>query len=367
MVQSSKQESECQGADIMVIFLNLCGHNEENMAKKVTMMDIARAANVSQTTVSLVLNQSQSIQISEETRDKVLSVADELGYAKKPSFSRSQEPKKIALILDSISDHDPFMDAISTIWSSACEYNYLISTFYFGNNPNLEQQIQAEISCNDTYVGVIYASSVTRRDLALKIKSDLPMVLLNCSAKNNLLLPSILPADLHGGYVATEHLVSQGYKNIAIITGESWMDCSTQRLEGYKQALIDHNMVPKSANILEGDWSLNKAYKQTMKLLALANRPDAIFCCSDYMAMGCYQAINESGLKVGKDIAVIGYDNASHAQELEPQLSSVELPYARMGEEALSRIDTLVKQQPLLQMAMNIPSELFVRGSTPKL
>ena len=335
------------------------------MAKKVTMMDIARAANVSQTTVSLVLNQSQSIQISDETRNKVLSAADELGYAKKTSLARSQEPKKIALILDSISDHDPFMDAISVIWNSAWEYNYLISTFYFGNNPNLERQIQAEISCNQTYVGVIYASSVTRRDLTLKIKTDLPMVLLNCSAKNNPSLPSILPADLHGGYVATEHLVNQGYKNIAIITGESWMECSTQRSEGYKQALIDHNLVPKSAYIVEGDWSLNKAYKQTLGLLALPNRPEAIFCCSDYMAMGCYQAIKESGLKVGKDIAVMGYDNASHGRELEPQLSSVELPYSRMGEEALIRVDTLVKQQPLLQLAMSIPSELFIRESTP--
>ena len=333
------------------------------MAKKVTMIDIAREANVSQTTVSLVLNGSNTVQISEETRDKVLSVATGLGYKKKVASLKHDEPKKIALILDSVSDHDPFIDAINTIWDSGWEHNYFISTFYSGNNPSLEKQIQAEINCNSSYIGVIYASSVTRKDIDVKIKTDLPIVLLNCTCREEN-LPSIMPADLHGGYKATEHLIGQGYNNISAILGESWMEATQQRLAGFKQALLDNNMIPKKEYLVEGDWSLKSAYQQTLQLLSLPKRPDAIFCFSDYMAMGCYQAIKEQGLKVGRDIAVVGYDNAPLGLELEPKLSSVELPYSKMGEEAIIRIDALIKQQPLLQQSIHLPSELYIREST---
>ncbi|MGR5063861.1 LacI family DNA-binding transcriptional regulator [Photobacterium sp. DNB22_13_2] len=333
------------------------------MAKKVTMIDIAREASVSQTTVSLVLNGSNAVQISDETRDKVLLVANELGYSKRATTHKYDEPKKIALILDSVSDHDPFIDAINTIWDAGWENDYFISTFYSGNNPNLEKQIQAEINCNNSYVGIIYASSVTRKEIEVKIKADLPVVLLNCTSVDES-LASIMPADLHGGYKAVEHLINQGYSKIAAILGETWMEATQQRLAGFNQALIDNQMIPKKEYQVEGDWSLKSAYQKTLQLLALPNRPDAIFCFSDYMAMGCYQAIKEQGFKVGQDIAVVGYDNAPLGLELEPKLSSVELPYSKMGEEAILRIDALIKQQPLLQRSINLPSELYAREST---
>ncbi|AJR05317.1 LacI family DNA-binding transcriptional regulator [Photobacterium gaetbulicola] len=333
------------------------------MAKKVTMMDIAREANVSQTTVSLVLNGSNAVQISEETRDKVYLAAAELGYKKSETVLKRIESKKIALVLDSVSDNDPFIDAINTIWSAGWENDYFVSTFYSGNNPVLEKQIQTEISCNNSYVGIIYASSKTRKDIELKIKTNLPVVLLNCTSIDSS-IPSIMPADLHGGYKATEHLIKKGYKNIAVVLGETWMEATQQRLMGYEQALIDNQLIPKKEYQVEADWSLKSAYQQTKKLLGLASRPDAIFCFSDYMAMGCYQAIKEHDLKIGEDIAVMGYDNTPLGLELEPKLSSVELPYSKMGEEALMRVDLLIQQQPLLQNLINFSSELYVREST---
>lgn len=195
---------------------------------------------------------------------------------------------------------------------------------------------------------------------------SLPMVILNGSCQERPDIPCILPADKIGAYNATHHLLQQGYQRIAILGGELWMDAASDRIDGYRQALINYDIFPDERYILITNWSLKEAYNKTLELLALSPRPEAIFCSSDYIALGCYQAIFSQGLRIPDDIAVVGYDNQSLATELTPELSSVNLPYSDMGEIAVQTLLNIINQQAILSVTMKVEGELIIRQSSIK-
>ncbi|MEZ8130643.1 LacI family DNA-binding transcriptional regulator [Enterovibrio norvegicus] len=330
--------------------------------KKVTMSDIAAAAGVSQSTVSLVLNGSNSVKIAEVTKQRVFAAAKELGYTNPKVFHALGRPKKIALVINGLSNLDPFIEAINGAHEEAWKKDFVLVTFNYGHDEELAKKIEAEIN-NGEYSGVIYASSMTRALEKQQVSSRLPTVLLNCFNHANKDIPSILPADMIGAYRAVQYLIEQGYEHIAHITGESWMLATQYRLEGYRQALIDADIVPSQAYVHEGNWSLKEAYLKTHEMLSLPKPPQAIFCSSDYMAMGCYQAIFERGLNVPKDIAVVGYDDQPIAKESFPALTTVELPYAEMGKQSVDTLCALIDRQPILSLRRKVEGMLIVRDS----
>lgn len=335
------------------------------MAKKVTMSDIATAAGVSQSTVSLVLNGSTSVKIAEATRQNVIKTAVSLGYQNAKVSHALGRSKKIAIVINGLTSYDPFIDAINAAREEAWENDYILVTFNYSHDEELANRIEIEIN-NGDYAGLIYASSMTRQLNQQRVNSALPTVLLNCSSEAANDTPSILPADMVGAYKAVSHLTQQGYRKIAMLTGETWMMASQQRSEGYRQALIDADIVPNDDYLLEANWSIKEAHQQTLRLFNLAQPPEAIFCGSDYMAMGCYQALAELGLKIPKDVAVVGYDNQRIASESFPALSSVELPYAEMGKLAIEAILAQLQAQPLLASKRKVEGELIVRHSSSR-
>ncbi|WP_019616080.1 LacI family DNA-binding transcriptional regulator [Psychromonas ossibalaenae] len=335
------------------------------MSKKVTMSDIAAAVGVSQSTVSLVLNGSTSIKITDVTRKKVLDTAESLGYRNKKVIHASSGTKKIAMVVNWVIGYDPFISAINACREEAWANDYVLVIFNYGHDKMLASKIEEEIN-NNEYVGLIYASSMTRILEQQRVNTHLPCVLLNCTNESNLQAPSILPADIIGAYKATKHLIEQGYRRIAILTGESWMWATEQRIKGYRQALLDADISLNDEYVLEANWSLKEAYQQTLKLLDLNTPPKAIFCSSDYMALGCYQAVIERGLHIPNDIAVVGYDNKELALEVSPDLTSVDSPYLEMGRQAVESLLTLLENQPLLSMKRKVEGELIVRRSSIK-
>lgn len=332
---------------------------------KVTMSDIAAAAGVSQSTVSLVLNGSTSVKIAEKTKRKVIDTAESLGYKSKKVTHALGQPKKIAMVINGLTSYDPFIDAINAAREEAWANDYILVTFNYSHDEVLAKKIEVEIN-GGNYAGLVYASSMTRELKHQRVNSTLPTVLLNCSNESHSDSPCILPADMIGAYKAVSHLTQQGYRRIAMLSGESWMQASKQRTEGYRQALIDADIMPNDNYMLEANWSLKEAHQQTLKLLAMMPAPEAIFCCSDYMAMGCYQAIAESGLKIPNDVAVVGYDNQQIASESFPALTSVELPYSYMGKQAVESLIALIENQPVISLRRKIEGDLIIRSSSGK-
>jgi len=328
--------------------------------KKITMLDIATAVGVSQPTVSVILNGSTSVKVSKTTHDKVIAKAKELGYRFKTNILHTNHHCRIAMLVNSLNMHDPFVNAISAAKVRAWEFDQLLVVFDYEDNEQLKLAMINEIQ-GGHYSGLIFASN-TPQVLSSPAVVNLPLVYLNCeTTEKHLTTPTIVASDFIGGYRATEHLVNKGYRNIAMITGETWSESSIRRENGYYQALLNADIPVNKALIVNGNWSVKQSYTEMKHLLQSNLQFDAVFCASDLMALGCYQAVAEKQLNIPKDIAVIGYDNQLLANEITPSLSSIDLPYDEMGRRAIEILNDYQSQQLML---IKMEGEVYPREST---
>jgi LacI family transcriptional regulator len=155
-------------------------------------------------------------------------------------------------------------------------------------------------------------------------------VLLNCYDARRA-LASVIPGDLVGGRTATERLIRSGHRRIGFINGQAGIDASRDRLRGYRQALASADLAFDPALVRPGNWEPSTGYEGTRALMALADPPTAIFCANDLMAVGCFEALKELGLRIPRDVSVIGFDDREIAQFTWPPLTTLVLPHYDMG------------------------------------
>lgn len=304
----------------------------EPTPSKVTMKDVALKAGVSQSTVSFVLNGQETMRISSETRRRVLEAVRELGYRPRAAGRppKAAGHRVIGLMFDEIAT-SPFASiSIEGVQEEAWKHDVLVEVVMTGGDVAYEAAILRKWAA-DRVAGVVYGSILTRQVTPPDALSKHRAVLLNCYDADGH-LPSIVPAERRGGEMATKALIDHGHRNIAFISGETWMEASDQRMEGYERALRAAGIPVDPSLIVEGNFLPSGGRTATLKLLSGAKRPDAIFCANDLMAVGCYEALKEEGEEVGVSIAVMGYDDQEVAQHLSPALSTVLLPHREMGQ-----------------------------------
>ncbi len=299
------------------------------------MVDVARLAGVSQSTVSFVLNGLEEMRISEETRRKVLDAVATLGYRPRAAGRPPQVQGRasIGVMFDEIATSPFAAISIEGMHEQASNHDIILEVVMTGGDRDYENAVLRKWQ-SDQVIGVIYGSilthSVTPPEALLRQKH----LLFNCHDEQDQ-LPSVVPAERRGGASATQALIDAGYQRIAFIGGEPWMEASVQRFEGYTRAMQNAGLAVDPQYIVEGNFMPSGGRDATLGLLALPAPPDAIFCANDLMAVGCYEALKEQGLKVGEDIAVMGYDDQEIAQHLFPPLSTVLLPHREMGQWAI--------------------------------
>ncbi|MCX2721360.1 LacI family DNA-binding transcriptional regulator [Roseibium salinum] len=296
------------------------------------MMDVAAMAGVSQATVSLVLNGSPGAKLSDATKKRVHDAARELGYTLVRRGSRAvpEDRSNVVFIADEITT-DPWMAlAFEGARDKAYEFGIHVSLAVSHGDRDTEQMIVSQMS-RLPLLGFIYGTILTRRVDLVPALEDRHTILLNCYDGDRA-LPSVLPGDVLGGRTATDHLIQAGYRRIGLINGQQGVDASRDRLKGYRQALSSNDIPFDSALVKPGNWEPLSGYQHTHALLDLDNPPDAIFCANDLMALGCYDALKERGLRVPEDIAVIGFDNREISESMHPPLSTLVLPHYEMGE-----------------------------------
>lgn len=323
-------------------------------SRRPTMMDVAAAAGVSQTTVSLVLNGIAEARVSEETIERVRKAAEALNYSHNARRSGADERRDavvIGFIVDEIST-DPWMAlALEGAREKAAEEGCEMVTFVTNGDAKAElSAVHMLLKLN--FSGLIYGAIQTRAVTPPPPLLARSTVLLNCYVEGRN-VPSVTPGEVVGGRSATQHLIDLGHRRIAIIQGEEWMDASRDRLKGYRQALSAADMPFDEALVRPGNWEPSAGYEQTLALMGIANPPTAIFCSNDMMALGCYQALRTRGLSVPQDVSVVGYDDREVAQFLHPPLTTVLLPHYDMGAMAvellLERISASEKSSPQLK------------------
>lgn len=307
--------------------------SQRTKRRGVTMTDIAARAGVSQTTVSLVLNDVLGARLTDQTRLLVLEAARELGYRRQTRRSATRtagsDARVIGVMVDELSTDPWCAIALDGIREKAGENGLIVSVAVTQGDAEFEQAVLAHFR-SMPLLGLIYGTIQTRQVRPPSTLRQVPMVLLNCYAADRN-LPSVTPREVAGGRTATDHLIRAGHRRIGLITGETWMDAMVDRLKGYRQALASHNIPFDAALVRPGNWEPSAGYAQCLALMQLADPPTAIFCANDLMALGCFDALKEMGKRIPEDIAVIGYDDREIAQFLRPALTTILLPHFDMG------------------------------------
>ena len=334
--------------------------------RKPTMTDVARIAGVSQTSVSLILNRMAGARIADATRERVVKAAIEIGYelpgARRRPLAQS-EGNVIAYLVDEISTSPHAVVTLDGARDACWESGFLVATHVTRSNPELESATIEAILRDSGVIGVIYSTIFTRRIAPPASLFGLPTVLLNCHGGDRR-LHAIVPAEVTGAFTATQYLIGKGHRRIGFVNGEPWMEASSDRLKGYRQALATADIAFDPELVRNGDWLPLQGHQRSMELLRMANPPSAIFCANDLMAMGALQAVREIGLRVPYDISIMGYDDQELARYTDPPLSTLVLPNYEMGRRAAEvLIDMATHRKTSRPMTIKIDGPLVERAS----
>jgi LacI family transcriptional regulator len=177
-------------------------------------------------------------------------------------------------------------------------------------------------------------------------------------------LASVGATNWAGGLAATEHLLSLGHRRIAAIGGPREMLCTQARIDGYRAALERAGVEFDRRLVLYGDFRHEGGFRASRDLLAMADRPTAIFAGSDQQAMGAYEAARQAGLQIPRDLSVVGFDDLPLCQWLSPPLTTVRQPLEEMGRLAARTLFQQLDGEPLVSPRIELATDLRVRLST---
>jgi LacI family transcriptional regulator len=297
---------------------------------RATIRDVAESAGVSVTTVSHVLNEVASARVAAETRQRVTEAAARLGYA--PSRMarglRLKESLTLALIGDQIVTTPYAGRIIQGAHDAAFDRGRSLLLFNTGGSPEVEQRVLETLG---TYQvdGVIYAAMYHQQVEVPTALDGYPVVLLDCFGGETS-PPAVVPDEYQGASDAIQQLVDAGHRQIAHITIPEDIPAKTARLRAVRDALeavgAPVPLVAEAANDAAG------GFEAASDLLDRPDRPTAIFCFSDRMAMGAYRAAADLGLSIPRDLSIVGFDDQELiADGLYPGLTTVALPHYEMG------------------------------------
>lgn len=307
-----------------------------------TIYDVAEAAGVSPKTVSRVLNDEPHVR--ESTRQKVLEAVEALDYRANLSARqmRTQKSQVIALISDEIAATPYAVDLIKGALKKGREHRKSLLIVNTERDPEIKQEA-VELMLERQVEGIIYAAMFHRPVSPPASMREVPTVLLDCFVEDRS-LPSVVPDEVNGGYVATKMLLNRGHRRIGLINNAESIPAEFGRLAGYQQALAEFN-IPFDPDLVANYQppDAESGYRGTMQLLTRPSRPTALFCFNDRMAAGAYQALRELELLIPDDVAVIGFDNqVDVTTSLYPSLTSLQLPHYEMGQWAVEQLLQLI-------------------------
>lgn len=305
---------------------------------RVRIADVAKAAGVSSATVSLVLNGAES-RISDETKERVRRVAEEVGYSPNPIARslRTRVTGTIGLVSDRIATTPFAGQMLAGAQEVARENGRLVILVDTDGHPEIESDAIAALS-NHRVDAMVYASMYHR---VLPAPAGLPggTVFLDCRPEEGG-YPSVVPDDYAGGRAATQELVDAGHVRIAYIDdGDDDRPVAAElRLRGYLDVLTEAGITPDPALHAFASTSAAGGRRAIVELMALAEhrRPTAVFAFNDRIAAGVVSWAHRTGVRIPDDLSLVGYDDQQLiAGELDPPLTTVSLPHAAMGRWAM--------------------------------
>lgn len=328
--------------------------------RSITIQDVARAANVSVSTVSRVLNDKDDV--AADTYQKVQGVIARLGYTSSLAARsmRSRQTGVIGLIVPDL--EDPFcIQVMKGIHHAIVALDYDLIAYTSGS---MKKHSKAEREQH--YVSLLNGSLtdgiIVVTPAATSFFTAAPLVAIDPNNECPDCL-TVIATNHAGAVAAMEHLIGLGHRRIGFIGGRPDLRCAQQRLEGYKAALRQADLSLDTDLITVGDFSRGAGRDCAQRLLSLPEPPTAIFAANDESAIGVIEAAREAGRRVPDDLSVLGFDNIPETVYCNPALTTVDQFIDRMGYVATELLISLVQGQPSQGTLYEMSTQLVVRDS----
>lgn len=327
-----------------------------------TIKEIAQMVGVSSATVSRALNDDP--RVSSETKRRILDVAERMEY--RPNFCAkglvSQKTYTIGMLIPDITDRF-YANVMRGIEDVATENNY--SVIIFNTDYDAEKERRALRFLKDGRVDgmIAYISNRVIDECISLVSQDYPLVILG-HVIDEVKTAKIGCNNISSAYTITEYLINAGHRNIAHVAGHMQTKTAKQRMQGYKSALETYD-IPVNPNwIVPTDYDERSAYENTYRFLQRERENiTAIFAANDTIAVGCYRAIRELGLRIPEDISVVGHDDTDMATLIYPGLTTMRQDTRKIGHLAAQRLLLDISNGKNKEEVVILPTTLVERDS----
>jgi len=315
------------------------------MTSTPTIIDVARLAGVSTTTVSHFINGTRYV--SDDLRDRVEKAIAELGYRPNSMARglRKGESKTIGLIVPDNSN--PFFaEILRSIENIGYSNGY--SVILCNSDGDIAKEIAyTELLFAKQVDGIVFITTNNSCEHLQQLSDNgIPIIVIDRDIP--LKGTDVLLVDnFQGGYEATRYLIGLGHTRIACITGPSLLTPSAERVNGYKKALAQAGIAENPDWIVAGDFQFAGGENGIEKLMNLQNRPTAVFACNDLMALGVLRGIRKAGLSVPGNLSLIGFDDIPLASVVSPALTTISQPIQKISEMAIELLINRLQKKKL--------------------
>ncbi len=337
------------------------------MKRKITIRDVAKKAGLSVSTVSLITNNKPNV--NDETRRKVLEIIKQLGYHAQRSARglASQSSGNIGFILteDHFSQAEPFYTKIFLGTEfEARNHNFYILLTTVGWTLKDHNQVPRFL-LEHNVDGVIIAGKIGASWVDYIHEQNLPLILIDYELPRHRV--STVGMDNRTGIkLVVEHLRRGGHTKIGFIGGDVHHPSIAERFASYRDTLSAGgiSIVNQWIAVGEANTSLSDGYEAAKKIFSMnGERPTAVVCANDAMALGCMKFLKETGVAIPGDVAIVGFDNIEAGLHVEPRLTTVNVHREEMGGIAVRRLVEMIKDQSAVLTKTLTPVELIVRDS----
>ena len=330
---------------------------------RVGIKDIAARAGVSIATVSHAFRNPG--RVSDKTREKVLAAAKEVGYTPNSHAVslRTAKSGSIVVIIPDVGDSYN-ADIIKGIESVARHRGYSVLLGDSQGSEQREREFAAMVQSRQAD-GIILMSHRMPYDLPDDVlPEDLPPLVNGSEYTGHDAFPCVSIDDRQGAIDATNHLLQLGHRKIAIITGEEDSTSSRSRISGFREAMAAAGVPVNERMVITGDYTADSGEMGARELLVRKQRPTAIFCFSDEIALGCMHALQDAGFGIPQDISVIGFDDIPFARYFVPSLTTVAQPTEAIGRTCATLLFDLIDGKRPTKNRFILPHTLIARDST---
>ena len=328
---------------------------------RVTIRDVAKAAGVSVSTISKVMNNRDGI--SEATQQRVRDVIDRLGYVSSVS-ARGLRAHRTGVIGVLISDFEPYATEVLKGISQECHGSPVeLMAWSGGTNQDAstrgwEQRLIARLAGTVLDAAILIAPSMTSVPF-----DGFAMVAVDPHEGPGL-IPSVRADDRGGAHLAVDHLAGLGHRRIGFLGGRADLASARAREQGFREALAVHGLSVDERLVVRGDYSLEGAEGPARELLTAADRPTAIFAANDLSALRVIEVAGDVGIDIPGDVSLVGFDDIPESLRSVPSLTTVAQPMIEIGRRAASVLFRLMAHEEVAEMDVQLPTRLVLRDST---